>query len=72
MVKASVSDIFYTLHWSVTSNYSGQSLYSSGTTDTPSAKDQLYLSIRQRQVKAARQHQTGAEDESKRVNPGTH
>jgi iron complex outermembrane recepter protein len=56
----------------VTSNYSGQSLYSSGTTDTRQLKINLTYRFGNRQVKAAPQHQTGAEDESKRVNPGTH
>jgi outer membrane beta-barrel protein/carboxypeptidase family protein/TonB-dependent receptor-like protein len=72
MVKTSVSDIFYTLRWSVTSNYSGQSLYSSGTTDTRQLKINFTYRFGNRQVKAAPQHQTGAEEESKRVNPGTH
>jgi hypothetical protein len=71
-VKASVSDIFYTLRWAVTSNYSGQSFYSSGTNDTRQLKLRFTYRFGNIQVKAARQHQTGAEDESKRVNPGTH
>jgi iron complex outermembrane receptor protein len=71
-VKASVSDIFYTLRWAVTSDYSGQSLYSSGSNDTRQLKLNFTYHFGNIQVKAARQHQTGAEDESKRVNPGTH
>ena len=56
----------------MTSNYSGQSLYSSGTNDTRQLKLNFTYHFGNSQVKAARHHQTGAEDESKRVNPGTH
>ncbi|HXB32827.1 MAG TPA: outer membrane beta-barrel family protein [Puia sp.] len=71
-LKASVSDIFYTLAWTLTSNYSGQSLYSSGNNDSRQVKLNFTYHFGNSQVKAARHHQTGAEDESKRVNPGTH
>ena len=71
-LKASVSDIFYTLPWTLTSNYSGQSLYSSGSNDTRQLKLNFTYRFGNSQVKAARHHLTGAEDESKRVSPGTH
>jgi iron complex outermembrane receptor protein len=71
-LKASVSDIFYTLPWTLTSNYSGQSLYSSGSNDTRQLKLNFTYRFGNNQVKAARHHLTGAEDESKRVSPGTH
>jgi hypothetical protein len=71
-LKASVSDIFYTMRWAVTSNYSGQSSYSSGTNDTRQLKLNFTYRFGNSQVKAARHHLTGAEDENHRVNPGTH
>jgi iron complex outermembrane recepter protein len=71
-LKASVSDIFYTLPWALTSNYSGQSLYSSGNNDTRQFKLNFTYRFGNRQVKAARQHLTGVEDESQRVSPATH
>ena len=67
-VKASVSDIFNTLHWSGTSNFAGQYLHAQGSYESRLFK--LYFTWRfgNTQVKAARQHKTGAEDENKRVN----
>ena len=65
--KVSVSDIFYTYHWAATSNYSGQSIYTAGTTESRQLKLSFTYRFGNNQVKAARQHQTGAEDENKRV-----
>jgi len=66
-VKASVSDIFNTLHWSSTSDFAGQSIHANGGFESRQFK--LYFSYRfgNNQVKAARQRKTGDEDESKRV-----
>ena len=66
-VKASVSDIFHTLHWSATSDFAGQILHASGNFESRQLK--LYFTWRfgSIQVKAARQRKTGDEDESKRV-----
>src|ERR1700737_3732552 len=63
-VKASVSDIFNTLHWSATSNFAGQYLRINGGFESRQFK--LYFTYRfgNTQVKAARQHKTGAEDEN--------
>lgn len=71
-IKSSVSDIFYTLRWAVTSNYSGQYLYSNGTNETRQLKLNFTYRFGNTQVKAARQHVTGMEDESNRVDPATH
>jgi hypothetical protein len=66
-IKASVSDIFNTLHWSAISNFAGQYVNTSGSFESRQLK--LYFTWRfgNTQVKAARQHKTGAEDENKRV-----
>jgi len=66
-VKASVSDVFNTLHWSSTSDFAGQFVHASGGFESRQFK--LYFSYRfgNTQVKAARQRKTGDEDESKRV-----
>ncbi|HUB61688.1 MAG TPA: TonB-dependent receptor [Puia sp.] len=69
--KASVSDIFYTFHWALTSNFSGQSLYNAGMTETRQLKLGFTWRFGNSQVKAARSHQTGAEDEIKRVDAAT-
>ncbi|HTR31236.1 MAG TPA: outer membrane beta-barrel family protein [Puia sp.] len=65
--KASVSDIFNTFHWAVNSNFSGQYLYSAGTSETRLLKLTFIYRFGNNQVKAARQHLTGTEDESNRV-----
>jgi hypothetical protein len=66
-VKASVSDIFNTLHWSSTSDFAGQSVHARGGFESRQFK--LYFTYRfgNTQVKAARQRKTGDEDEGKRV-----
>ena len=67
-IKASVSDIFNTLHWSGASNFAGQYLHAYGSYESRLFK--LYFTWRfgNTLIKAARQHKTGAEDENKRVN----
>jgi hypothetical protein len=66
-VKASVSDIFNTLHWTSTSDFASQFIRASGGFESRQFK--LYFTYRfgNTQVKAASQRKTGAEDESKRV-----
>jgi hypothetical protein len=66
-IKASVTDIFKTLHWSATSDFAGQRLHASGGSETRQLK--LFFTYRfgNKQVKAARRHNTGAEEENKRV-----
>jgi hypothetical protein len=70
MIKASVSDIFNTLHYSLTSNFAGQYLVDNGGYESRQLK--LYFTYRfgNKQVKAASRHVPGAEDENKRVNGG--
>jgi iron complex outermembrane receptor protein len=70
-VKAAVSDIFYTLHWAATSNFAGQYIYTAGTTESRQLKLNFTYRFGNSQVKAARRHLTGAEEESKRVSTGT-
>jgi iron complex outermembrane receptor protein len=67
-LKASVSDIFNTLHWTATSRFAGQYILTNGSFESRQLK--LYFTWRfgNTQVKAARQHKTGAEEENKRVN----
>jgi hypothetical protein len=70
-IKASVSDIFNTMHYSASSNFAGQYLVASGGYESRQLK--LYFTYRfgNKQVKAASRHVTGAEDENKRVNAST-
>jgi len=66
-IKASVSDIFRTLHWSGTSDFAGQTIHAQGGFESRQLK--LFFTYRfgNNQVKAARQRKTGSDDESKRV-----
>jgi len=66
-VKASVSDIFNTLHWYATSNFAGQYIRTTGGYESRLLK--LYFTYRfgNNQVKAARQRNTGVEEENRRV-----
>jgi iron complex outermembrane recepter protein len=70
-IKASVSDIFNTMHYSASSNFAGQYIVASGGYESRLLK--LYFTYRfgNKQVKAATRHVTGAEDENKRVNVST-
>lgn len=65
--RASVSDIFNTLHWDATSNFAGQYIRTTGGYESRQLK--LYFTYRfgNKQVKAARQRKTGTEEENKRV-----
>ena len=66
-LKASVSDIFNTLHWSSTSEFAGQFVRASGGFESRQFKLNFTYRFGNTQVKAARQRKTGDEDESKRV-----
>ncbi|HET6253773.1 MAG TPA: outer membrane beta-barrel family protein [Puia sp.] len=70
-LKAAVSDIFYTLHWAVTSNFSGQYIYSAGNSESRQFKLNFTYRFGNNQVKAARRRQTGAEEERNRINTGS-
>jgi len=69
--KVSVSDIFNTLHWTATSNFSGQYIKTTGGYESRQLKLYFTWRLGNRQVKAARRHESGAEDENKRVSTGT-
>ncbi len=66
-LKASVSDIFATLHWTSTSEFAGQFVRASGGFESRQFKLNFTYRFGNTQVKAARQRKTGDEDESKRV-----
>lgn len=69
-IKLAVSDIFKTMKWQGTSDFVGQKL--TGMFRWESQQFKLNFSYRfgKNTVKAARQRETGAEDESKRVKGG--
>jgi iron complex outermembrane receptor protein len=69
-VKASVSDIFKTLKWSSTSDFSGQFIRANGGFESRQFKLNFTYRFGNNQVKAARQRKTGTEDENKRVGQG--
>ena len=69
--KVSVSDIFKTLHWTATSNFSGQYIKTTGGYESRQLKLYFTWRLGNRQVKAARRHESGAEDENKRVSTGS-
>jgi outer membrane receptor protein involved in Fe transport len=68
--KVSVTDIFHTLDWSATSEFAGQYIQTAGRYESRLLK--LYFSYRwgNRQLKAARRHSNGDEEETKRVGAG--
>jgi outer membrane beta-barrel protein/carboxypeptidase family protein/TonB-dependent receptor-like protein len=66
-LKASVSDIFNTQHYSATSNFAGQYIRATGGSESRQLKLFLTWRFGSTQVKASRQHRTGSEEEDKRV-----
>ncbi len=67
-VKVSVSDIFNTNHWSSTSNFAGQKIFGNGGYESRQLKLYLTYKFGNSEVKMARQHKGGSEEERKRVN----
>ena len=69
-LKASVSDLFNTLHWTAVSDFAGQYLNVNGGYESRQLK--LFFSYRfgNNQVKASRTRKTGDEEEAKRVGGG--
>jgi iron complex outermembrane receptor protein len=65
--KVSVSDIFKTMQWGGTSEFSGQYINNKGGWESRQLKLNFTYRFGNTQVKAARQRKTGAEDENKRV-----
>ena len=66
-IKASVSDIFRTIKWKGTSDFTGQRTIASGNFDSRVFKLNFTYRFGNNNVKASRQRKTGIEDESKRV-----
>jgi hypothetical protein len=66
-VKVALSDVFQTMRWRGVSNFSGQQLIASGGWDSRQFKVNFTWRFGSNTVKAARQRNTGVEDESKRV-----
>jgi iron complex outermembrane receptor protein len=66
-IKASVSDIFWSMKWAGTSNFAGQVMRANGQFESRQFK--LFFTYRfgSNEIKAARQRKTAAEEESKRV-----
>ena len=66
-IKASVSDLFKTMKWSATSNFAGQDVAVAGRSDSRQFKLNFTYRFGNKNVKASRQHKTGLEDETNRV-----
>ena len=69
-MKASVSDIFHTMKWSGTSNFSGQTNKVSGHWESQQFKINFSYRFGNNQVKAARQRKDAIEAERKRTESG--
>lgn len=67
-VKAAVSDIFHTMKWKGSSNFTGQVSSASGRWESQQFKLNFSYRFGNNQVKAARQRKTSAEEENKRLN----
>ena len=68
--KVSVSDIFKTMQWGGTSDFTGQYISNKGGWESRQLKLNFTYRFGNNQVKAARQRKTGTEDENKRVGSG--
>lgn len=66
-VKVAVSDIFKTMKWKGTSNFSGQSTTASGRWESRQFKVNFSYRFGNSQVKAARQRKAAIEEENKRT-----
>ncbi len=66
-LKAAVSDIFNTLHWSGSSNFSGQSSTVSGHFESRQFKLSFNMRFGSTQIKVNTQRKTSIEDENKRT-----
>jgi hypothetical protein len=69
-LKASLSDIFKTLKWKGTSNFTGQLLTASGNFESRQFKLNLTYRFGSNQVKASRQRKDASEEEKKRTEGG--
>ena len=66
-LKASVSDIFQTMRWGGTSNFTGQYVHARGGFESRQFKLSLTYRFGSSQVKGERQRKTGLEEENKRT-----
>lgn len=66
-LKIAVSDIFQTMRWGGTSDFTGQYIKAGGGWESRLLKLNFSYRFGNTQVKAARQRKTGLEDENKRV-----
>ena len=66
-VKASVTDIFQSMRWAGSSNFSGQYVHANGGFESRQFKLNFTYRFGSSQVKSERQRKTGLEDENKRV-----
>ena len=69
-IKASVTDIFQTMRWGGTSNFTGQYLHARGGFESRQFKLNFTYRFGSNQVKGERQRKTGLEDENKRAGSG--
>jgi hypothetical protein len=69
-VKIAVSDMFKTMKWKGTSEYANQYTRANGNWESRQFKINFTYRFGSSQVKAARQRNTGLEDENKRANSG--
>lgn len=69
-LKASLSDIFNTLHWSATNNSTGQELRVNGGFESRQFKLNFNYRFGNNKVKQARQRKTSIEDENQRTQGG--
>jgi hypothetical protein len=69
-IKAAVSDIFHTMKWSGSTRFAGQYAVASGNWESRLFKLNFSYRFGSNEVKAARQRNSGAEEESKRVQSG--
>jgi iron complex outermembrane receptor protein len=66
-VKVSVTDIFFTSPWKATTDYAGVVINGGGSWESRTVRLNFTYRFGNSQVKAARQRQTGLEQESKRI-----
>lgn len=69
-IKATVTDIFKTLHWSSTSDFAGQYIKASGHFESRQLRLNFVYRFGNSQVKAARQRKAADEEENKRASGG--
>lgn len=66
-IKATVTDIFHTMHWSSVSDFAGQYIRASGSWESRQFRINFTYRFGSNQIKAARQRKSGTDDEEKRV-----